>query len=75
MLEIFKFISKKEQVIEGLRARICRLEQFEPRQAFARVAMDPHRLEASDIFHYIGRFEAHETHTIDACHFLIRYWS
>ena len=37
--------------------------------------MDPTRLEATDIFYFIGRFEDHETHTIDACHYLVRYWS
>ena len=51
------------------------MERFEPRQAFARVARDSHRLEASDIFYYIGRFEEHETHTLDACHYLVKYWS
>ena len=51
------------------------MDAFEPRQAFARVARDPHRLEASDIYHYIGRFVDHDTHTMEACHFIVRYWS
>lgn len=34
-----------------------------------------HRMEAPDIFNYIGRFEEHETHTIDACHLTVKYWN
>ena len=51
------------------------MDQFEPRQAFARVARDPYRLEATDIFHYIDRFEENGTHTMEACHLLVKYWN
>jgi len=51
------------------------MDEFEPRQAFARVARDPYRLEATDIFHYIDRFEENETHTMEACHLLVKYWN
>lgn len=58
-----------------MRVRLARMHEFEPRQAFERVARDRNRLEARDIFHYIDRFSNHETHTIEASHYLIRYWN
>ena len=74
LFELLSFMAKKEQAIEVLRNRLARMDSFEPRQAFERVARDQHRMEARDIFYFVGRFEEPETHTIDACHYLIRYW-
>ena len=67
-------MAKKEQSIEVLRNRLARMDNFEPRQAFERVARDQHRMEARDIFYFVGRLEESESHTIEACHYLIRYW-
>mmetsp|Transcript_42789 Transcript_42789/g.56515 ORF Transcript_42789/g.56515 Transcript_42789/m.56515 type:complete len:129 (+) Transcript_42789:98-484(+) len=73
--QLFTFLAKKEAQIETVRARLAKMGDFEPRQAFERVARDRNRLEARDIFYYIDRFSEHETHTIEACHFVVRYWN
>ena len=73
--QLLNYIAKKELQIENMRVRLARINDFEPRQAFERVARDRNRLEARDIFHYIDRFSEFETHTIEACHYLIRYWN
>lgn len=32
-------------------------------------------MEARDIFYYIDRFSEHQTHTVEACHYVVRYWN
>ncbi len=59
LFEILTYIARKESQIETMRVRLAKMSKFEPRQAFERVARDRSRLEASDIFHYIDRFEEH----------------
>lgn len=75
LFELLMYVVKKESAIEAMRCKLARMDRFEPRQAFQRIGRDMHRMEAIDIFHYISRFEEHETHTIDACHFAVRYWN
>ena len=55
--------------------KLAKIEAFEPRQAFQRVARDNKRMEASDIHQFIGRFRDNQLITPDACHYIIRYWN
>ena len=75
--ELLTFIIRKEKQIESLRCKMAKMGQFEPRQAYERVARDRERLEASDIYHFIDRFEEHHDgqNTVQACHYLVRYWN
>ena len=75
LFELLTFIIRKEKQIESLRCKLAKMTLFEPRQAFERVARDRERLEASDIFHFIDRFDEHQTVMMDSCHYLVRYWN
>ena len=75
MFEILHYIAKKETKIETQRAVLARHVEFEPRQAFQRVARDYQRMEASDIQQFIARFTDEEMYQTEACHYLVRYWN
>lgn len=51
--EILYYVCRTEIRIENLRVALAKIKTFELKQAFGRVARDPTRLQASDIFQFL----------------------